>query len=160
MASLKHLPKHTGEKRYICIKYGELYKSKLGFKDPIKRHNNVYDHHCNKCEARFVSKGTLKQHRLIMHMISKAIVCEECGKRFNYKLHYKEHLTSHTREKYIKCHIGNKLSHTFSYCIAIQLYPVILMKNRVILEIYSVISSNIGHQISHIKKMGHQISHI
>mmetsp|Transcript_14958 Transcript_14958/g.16597 ORF Transcript_14958/g.16597 Transcript_14958/m.16597 type:complete len:222 (+) Transcript_14958:324-989(+) len=64
-----------------------------------KRRPKERKHKCKymDCDARFHNKFNLRRHVLLMHLKTRAFLCERCGKRFAMQHHMREHQMHHYR---------------------------------------------------------------
>ena len=75
----------------------------------LKEHMNIHGEpkfHCDyrDCKRKFHLKANLKAHIDVVHLKSKNIPCELCGKMFYNQTHLRSHMEHHNKDKHI-CHI-------------------------------------------------------
>lgn len=88
-----HVKTHTGACPYSCFMCEKAYSRKRY----LKRHMVCHDlprYRCQKCGQRFKTKPELDSHA-VSHVGNAPFTCSQCSRVFNYKAHYKRHLTTH-----------------------------------------------------------------
>ena len=96
-------PEYSNLKNIDCQQCSKQFKSKLGFKIHMKRHNLQFDHKCSRCDAAFITSSNLSDHHLAQHTDGHSLTCLECGKSFPSKGSLKTHKSVHTGERNYQC---------------------------------------------------------
>ncbi|CAG4960931.1 unnamed protein product [Parnassius apollo] len=60
--------------------------------------------HCNKCDMKFYSQESLKEHKINHKNANDAMICDTCGQKFK---------TSRSLKAHLKCHIEKKCPYCF-----------------------------------------------
>lgn len=77
----------------MCTKCGNMFTTKQGLVEHIKRHKGINRYYCDICHKGFRMKGHFEGH-MNAHMNVKPYMCQKCGKAFSYRHSYLRHLSS------------------------------------------------------------------
>ena len=103
-----HLSNHITE-IYRCMKCMNIFRSERSFANHSATHNNPKTFRCTEpsCGAVFNMKTSLQNH---MQKHSDPMECNKCGRTYQYRQGYLEHITyRHLEAKSIPCPGCNKL---------------------------------------------------
>ncbi|PNF25121.1 hypothetical protein B7P43_G02005 [Cryptotermes secundus] len=112
-----HMQLHAGIKPHMCDLCGRTYNRFANMLKHRKLHKpqNLWEHNCNQCEAKFERLKDLMSHMEQAHMLggptedaegkksSVKWICRFCGKRISTKLSLQDHERIHTGAKPYIC---------------------------------------------------------
>ncbi|NXR91654.1 ZN652 protein, partial [Hypocryptadius cinnamomeus] len=108
----KHMVAHTKDMPFTCETCGKSFKRSMSLKVHSLQHSGEKPF---KCEVRQTRAKTLIWgeifHSLglpLIHIGHKQFMCQWCGKDFNMKQYFDEHMKTHTGEKPYICEICGK----------------------------------------------------
>ena len=88
-----HMQLHTGQFHYFCQKCRKGYNSGHVYQVHMDKHQGI-KYQCEFCEKSF-AKQQSRDYHLSLHTGQYRFKREVCGKGFNVKMKYDEHMGSH-----------------------------------------------------------------
>ncbi|NXQ13104.1 ZN652 protein, partial [Peucedramus taeniatus] len=105
----KHMVAHTKDMPFTCETCGKSFKRSMSLKVHSLQHSGEKPF---KCEVRQTRAKTLIWGKSLglplIHIGHKQFMCQWCGKDFNMKQYFDEHMKTHTGEKPYICEICGK----------------------------------------------------
>ncbi|XP_065575504.1 zinc finger protein 62-like isoform X2 [Artemia franciscana] len=123
---LGHFEREHPEKKHICVRCGNAYKTRgslivhlkvihqvkehtssdiLSSKD-VRSHGQIKPWECDSCHKKFTTKYFLKKHKRL-HTGEAPFKCTQCERSFTFQQSFHKHLLYHTNEKPHVCtHCG------------------------------------------------------
>ena len=97
--------KHTEKAKFICYNCGKQFKTYNNYQLHMKTHTGFKDHHCDKCESRYMRSIDLTIHNNSMHDCFSCDLCEQKSKDNNHRT---KHVNKHNKEACFQCKVcGN-----------------------------------------------------
>ena len=103
--SLKVKGPHTCEKCGKTFKLSRILKEHMGLHDAPRFACEVVG-----CKRKFHLKANLKAHVEVVHLKTKNIPCNICGKMFYNQTHLRSHMEHHNTDKHVCEHCSNTFS--------------------------------------------------
>ena len=96
---------HFANSLHKCGHCGSLFNRKSQLQSHIRNKHMGRRFACPQCQSTFASFGRLNEHVKFVHQKRPRYQCETCGKGFINRLHYFDHLATHTGSKRHVCSI-------------------------------------------------------
>ncbi|NXG29662.1 ZN652 protein, partial [Dromaius novaehollandiae] len=101
----KHMVAHTKDMPFTCETCGKSFKRSMSLKVHSLQHSGEKPF---KCEVGNIFGGGQLGLAVPIHIGHKQFMCQWCGKDFNMKQYFDEHMKTHTGEKPYICEICGK----------------------------------------------------
>ena len=86
-----------------CQTCKKKFSSKYYLNQHELTHKGELPFSCDLCDKRFLCKGTLETHVILLHTDDRPYKCEECGAAFKLKKILMRHVSTHTKEAPYQC---------------------------------------------------------
>ncbi|XP_072021352.1 uncharacterized protein [Amphiura filiformis] len=86
-----------------CEKCSKKFSSKYYLNQHELTHKGELPFSCDLCDKRFLCKGTLETHVILLHTDERPHKCDICGAAFKLKKILMRHISTHTKEAPYKC---------------------------------------------------------
>ena len=105
-------PTPTQEKKgHVCRKCGKIFKKARILKEHMNIHENPkFMCDFDGCSKKFRLKANLKAHKDVVHLRTKTIGCDVCGKLFYNQSQLRTHQECHVSDKHVCEHCSNIFS--------------------------------------------------
>lgn len=94
-----HREAHGTEKNYTCRYCNKSFKRRTVLVKHKRIHTNPRQCVCETCGKRFNDNGTLKTHRLLLHIKDRKYKCDICSQSFALKPTLDKHIKRHSKRE-------------------------------------------------------------